>query len=136
PEAVVIASSPPASRGVGPAGGITFVPPEKAGGDVAFPAEQPNNFAPAVRQPPDFPSVFTPFIPATPQFFADVDRDKVLKQGVDLASVYRTLGAFMGGTFVNYFNRFGRTWQVYVQAEGDYRTRATDVGLFYVRNNT
>ena len=69
-----------------------------------------------------------------PQVFADVDRDKVLKQGVGLARVYQTLQAFMGGAFVNYFNRFGRSWQVYVQAEGEFRTRAENVGQFYVRN--
>ena len=54
--------------------------------------------------------------------FVNVDRDKVLKQGVDLSAVYQTLQTFMGGYFVNYFNRFGRQWQVFVQAEGDYRT--------------
>jgi HAE1 family hydrophobic/amphiphilic exporter-1 len=65
----------------------------------------------------------------------DVDRDKALKQGVDLSQVYKTLQAFMGGYFIDYFNRFGRQWQVYVQAEGDYRTRAENLGLFYVRNH-
>jgi hydrophobic/amphiphilic exporter-1 (mainly G- bacteria), HAE1 family len=70
-----------------------------------------------------------------PQVLADVDRDKVLKQGVDLGSVYQTLQAFMGGIFVNYFNRFGRVWQVYVQAEGDFRTEADNVGQFRVRNS-
>jgi hydrophobic/amphiphilic exporter-1 (mainly G- bacteria), HAE1 family len=69
-----------------------------------------------------------------PQVFVKVDRDKVLKQGVDLAQVYQTLPTFMGGFFVNYFNRFGRQWQVYVEAEGDYRTDAKNVGQFYVRN--
>jgi HAE1 family hydrophobic/amphiphilic exporter-1 len=64
-----------------------------------------------------------------------VDREKVLKQGVDLASVYKTLQAFMGGVFVNYFNRFGRVWQVYVQAEGDYRTDTRAMGQFYVMND-
>ena len=67
--------------------------------------------------------------------FVKVDRDKVLKQGVPLSDVYRTLQTFMGGNFVNYFNRFGRQWQVYIEAEDKYRTRAENVGLFYVRNN-
>ncbi len=71
-----------------------------------------------------------------PQQFIDVDRDKVLKQGVDIKDVYRTIQAFMGGSFINYFNRFGRQWQVYVEAEGDYRDRAENVGQFYVRNST
>jgi HAE1 family hydrophobic/amphiphilic exporter-1 len=70
-----------------------------------------------------------------PQQFIDVDRDKVIKQGVAINDVYKTIQAFMGGIFVNYFNRFGRQWQVYVEAEGDYRMRAENVGQFYVRNN-
>ena len=65
----------------------------------------------------------------------DVNRDKVLKQGVNLSDVYKTLQVFLGSGFVNYFNRFGRQWQVYVQAEGDFRTKAEAVGQFYVRNN-
>jgi HAE1 family hydrophobic/amphiphilic exporter-1 len=64
-----------------------------------------------------------------------VDRDKVLKQGVSLTDVYRTIQAFMGGYFINYFNRFGRQWQVYVEAESDDRASADNVGRFYVRNN-
>ena len=69
-----------------------------------------------------------------PQVFAQVDRDKVLKQGVNLSDVYQTLQTFMGGVMVNFFNRFGRVWQVYVQAEGEFRTQAENVGQFYVRN--
>src|SRR5207342_758748 len=67
--------------------------------------------------------------------FVDVDEDKVLKQGVPITDVYKTIQAFMGGLFVNYFNQFGRQWQVYVEAEGEYRTKAENVGQFYVRNN-
>ncbi len=63
-----------------------------------------------------------------------MDRDKVIKQGVAVKDVYQTLQAFMGGLFINYFNRFGRQWQVYIEAEGDYRTRAENVGQFYVNN--
>ena len=70
-----------------------------------------------------------------PQIFVKVNRDKVLKQGVPLNDVYRTLQTFMGGYFVNYFNRFGRQWQVYIEAEDQYRARAENIGLFYVRNN-
>ncbi|HMC27191.1 MAG TPA: efflux RND transporter permease subunit, partial [Verrucomicrobiae bacterium] len=76
----------------------------------------------------------TTFLPVVPQVFVNVDRDKALKQGVDLGEVYKTLQTFMGGSFINYFNRFGRQWQVYVQAEGEFRTKAENLGLFYVRN--
>ena len=60
---------------------------------------------------------------------------KVIKQGVPVSDVYKTIQAFMGGLFINYFNRFGRQWQVYIEAEGDYRTRAENVGQFFVRNS-
>ena len=70
-----------------------------------------------------------------PQKFVEVDRDKVLKQGVALNDVYRTIQAFMGGLFINYFNAFGRTWQVYVEAEAPYRSNLENVGQFYVRNS-
>ena len=76
----------------------------------------------------------TTFSPSVPQFFARVDRDKVLKQGINLADVYQTLQAFMGGIMVNYFNRFGRTWQVYIEAEGEFRTTPDTIGQFYIRN--
>jgi HAE1 family hydrophobic/amphiphilic exporter-1 len=74
-------------------------------------------------------------LPSVPQDYLDVDQDKVLKQGVSLSDVYQTTQAFLGGSFVNYFNRFGRTWQVYVQADGPYRRVPDDIGRFYVRNN-
>jgi len=77
----------------------------------------------------------TTFLPSVPQKFVDVDRDKVLKQGVNLNDVYRTVQAFMGGYFINYFNRFGRQWQVYIEAEGEDRAKAENVGQFYIRNN-
>jgi len=134
PEAQAVAFSPPAIPGVGTSGGATFMLEDRSGQTVDFLAKNTNIFIEALRKRPEIASVFTTFIPSVAQVFADVDRDKVLKQGVDLASVYKTLQAFMGGAFVNYFNRFGRTWQVYVQAEGSARTRAENVGQFYVRN--
>ena len=74
------------------------------------------------------------FLPSVPQQYLEVDREKALKQGVALTDVYRTIQAYMGGLFVNYFNRFGRQWQVYVEAEGEYRNNLDSVGQFYVRN--
>jgi HAE1 family hydrophobic/amphiphilic exporter-1 len=107
---------------------------DRSGQGVEFLAQNTIRFLQAARQRPEFALLTTTFIPVVPQVFADVDRDKVLKQGVDVNSVYQTLQAFMGGLFVNYFNRFGRVWQVYVQAEGEFRTEAENVGLFRVRN--
>jgi HAE1 family hydrophobic/amphiphilic exporter-1 len=135
PEGVAFGFSPPAIPGVGTSGGFTFILEDRAGNDVQFLSNSLNTFMAAARKRPEIGSLSTTFLPSVPQKFISVDRDKVLKQGVALNDVYRTIQAFMGGLFVNYFNRFGRQWQVYVEAEGDYRTRAENVGQFYVRNN-
>jgi len=134
-QGIAFSFSPPAIPGVGTSGGFTFVLEDRSGKDVAFLATNLNKFLAAARQRPELGSVNTTFIPNVPQRFIAVDRDKVLKQGVDIKDVYRTIQTFMGGSFINYFNRFGRQWQVYVEAEGAYRSRAENVGEFYVRNN-
>ena len=74
------------------------------------------------------------FLPSVPQIFLNVDREKVLKQNIESSEVYQTLQTFMGSYFVNYFNRFGRQWQVFIQAEGDYRKNIEQVGQFFVKN--
>ncbi len=135
PEGVAFDFSPPAIPGVGTAGGFTFVLEDRAGKDVPFLAANINAFIDAARKRPEIAGLSTTFLPSVPQQFVDVDEDKVLKQGVAIGDVYKTIQAFMGGLFVNYFNQFGRQWQVYVEAEGDYRNKAENVGLFYVRNN-
>lgn len=133
--AIGFAFSPPAIPGIGAAGGVTFILEDRSGKDISFLAENAQKFVAAARERPELANVSTTFRPLVPQVSVDVDRDKVLKQGVPLKDVYQTLQCFMGGIFVNYFNRFGRQWQIYVQAEGDYRTRADDVGQFFVRNS-
>jgi HAE1 family hydrophobic/amphiphilic exporter-1 len=135
PQAVAFAFPPPAIQGIGLAGGATLVLEDRAGKNISFLAENVNKFLDTARKRPELARVTTTFLPSVPQLFVKVDRDKVLKQGVDLAQVYQTLQTFMGGYFINYFNRFGRQWQVYVQAEGEYRTRAENVGQFYVLND-
>jgi len=135
PAAVVFGFSPPAIPGVGTSGGFTFMLEDRSGGDVQFLAKNLSTFLEAARKRPEIGSVSTTFLPTVPQDFVEVDRDKVLKQGVALSDVYRTIQTFMGGYFVNYFNRFGRQWQVYIEADGQDRARAENVGQFYVRNN-
>jgi hydrophobic/amphiphilic exporter-1 (mainly G- bacteria), HAE1 family len=134
PEGVTVAFPPPAIPGVGASGGVTFILEDRGGRDVEFLAAQTKKFLEAASKRPEIARVFTTSLPSVPQVFAKVDRDKVLTQGVQLKDVYGTLQTFMGGAFINYFNRFGRQWQVYTQAEGVYRTRAENLGQFYVRN--
>jgi HAE1 family hydrophobic/amphiphilic exporter-1 len=135
PEAQAFAFPPPAIPGVGTSGGVTFMLEDRSGQGVGFLAKNTEEFLAAARKRPEFASVMTTLIPSVPQVYAKVDRDKVLKQGVELSTVYKTLQTFMGGAFVNYFNLFGFVWQVYVQAEGEARTSADDVGRFYVLND-
>jgi HAE1 family hydrophobic/amphiphilic exporter-1 len=135
PQGVAFAFSPPAIPGIGTSGGVTMALEDRAGKDIAFLWENTQKFLAEARKRPEFSRVTTTFIPTVPQVFVGVDRDKVLKQGVDVSGVYQTLQTFMGAYFVNYFNRFGRQWQVYVQAEGEYRTQAEQLGQFYVRNS-
>src|SRR3989442_868388 len=135
PGAVAFAFSPPAIQGVGTAGGFTFILEDRAGKDIPFLAANVTKFMEAARKRPEIANVTTTFLPSVPQLYVNVDRDRALKEGVELSEVYKTLQAFMGGYFIDYFNRFGRQWQVYVQAEGEYRTRAENLGLFYVRNH-
>ncbi len=133
--AIGFAFPPPAIQGVGTSGGATFILEDRAGKDIAFLAENTTKFLEAAKKRPELASVSTTFRPTVPQLFLEVDQDKVLKQGVNLSDVYKTLQSFLGSGFINYFNRFGRQWQVYVQAEGDFRTNIDNVGQFYVRNN-
>ena len=135
PEGIVFSFSPPAIPGVGTSGGFTFVLEDRAGKDVQFLATNLNTFLAAVRKRPEIASASTTFLAGVPQQYIDVDRDKVLKLGVPLTDVYSTIQTFMGGAFINYFNRFGRQWQVYIEAESEYRARMENVGQFYVRNN-
>jgi hydrophobic/amphiphilic exporter-1 (mainly G- bacteria), HAE1 family len=135
PAGIAFSFSPPAIPGVGTAGGFTFILEDRSGSNIQFLTKNVSTFLEAARKRPEIASLSTTFLPSVPQKFVNVDRDKVLKQSVNLSDVYRTIQAFMGGYFINYFNRFGRQWQVYIEAESEDRASADNVGRFYVRNS-
>jgi HAE1 family hydrophobic/amphiphilic exporter-1 len=135
PQGTVFSFSPPAIPGVGTSGGFQFVLEDRAGRDVEFLATNLTKFLAGARKRPEIGTISTTFLPSVPQQFVQVDQEKVLKQGVAINDVYQTIQAFMGGLFINYFNDFGRTWQVYVEAEAPYRSDLAKLGQFYVRNN-
>jgi len=135
PQGTAFSFSPPAIPGVGTSGGFTFVLEDRGGNDISYLAANVDKFLAAAGKRPEIAGINSSLLPSVPQEFADVDREKVLKQGVPISDVYTTLQTYMGGLFVNYFNSFGRQWQVYVEAEGDYRTKVQDAGQFYVRNS-
>jgi HAE1 family hydrophobic/amphiphilic exporter-1 len=135
PQGTVFSFSPPAIPGVGTSGGFQFVLEDRAGRDVQFLATNLTKFLAAARKRPEIGTISTTFLPSVPQQFVQVDQEKVLKQGVSIDDVYQTIQTFMGGLFINYFNDFGRTWQVYVEAEAPYRSDLANLGQFYVRNS-
>ncbi len=135
PGGMGFAFPPPAIMGVGTSGGVTFILEDRAGKDIAFLWANTQKFIGEARKRPELARVTTTFLPNVPQLFVDVERDKVLKQGVNISDVYKVLQSFMGSGFINYFNKFGRQWQVFLSAEGDYRTNINNIGQFYVRNS-
>jgi len=125
---------PPAIPGIGTSGGVTFILEDRTGGPVKKIAENTQIFMKAAEKRPELSSMFTTALWDVPQINLKVDQAQAMIQGVDLSEAYQALQTFLGGYFVNYFNRFGMQWQVYVQAEGKYRTDIGNLGLFYVTN--
>jgi len=107
---------------------------DRSGGTVTQLADTFDKLAAAARKRPEIASIVSTFRPSVPQLYVEVDQDRVLKQGLQFGEVYQTLQAFLGGAYVNQFNRFGRQWKVYLQAEPEYRTSADKISNFFVRN--
>src|SRR3954451_19926072 len=135
PDGIAFAFPPPSIPGLGTSGGVTMVLEDRSGSDD--PATLTKNvfaFLGAISKRPEIAAAIPSYQPAVPQLYADVDREKALQQQVDLTSIYTTMQTFMGGYLVNYFNRFGRQWQTYVEAEGTYPKNINNIGQFSVRS--
>jgi HAE1 family hydrophobic/amphiphilic exporter-1 len=132
---VAFAFGPPAIPGLGTGSGFSMMLQDRGGNTPDYLFEQAQILIAAAKERPEIENVFTMFRPNSPQIFLDVDDAKVLKLGASLADVNTSIGAFLGGAYVNDFNRFGRLYKVYVQAEPEYRQQAEDISLFYVRND-
>jgi hydrophobic/amphiphilic exporter-1 (mainly G- bacteria), HAE1 family len=135
PEAIAFAFGPPAIPGLGTAGGFTFMLQDRRSGTVQQLWDAVQSLTQAARKRPEIASVVTTFRPSVPQLYVDIDQNRVLKQGLQFGEVFQTLQAFLGGAYVNQFNRFGRQWKVYLQAEPEYRVSADKINSFYVRNS-
>ncbi len=133
-DARVIAVAPPAIPGISAAGGFSLMLQDRTGQTYDYLAANVMKFVAEARKRPELDAVRPNFSPSVPQLFADVDKDKALKEGVSIAEIYNTLQSFLGGSYVNDFSRFGRQWRVFLQAEAANRMLPEDVGRFYVRN--
>ena len=135
PDAQAFAFLPPAIPGIGQASGVDFFVQDRAGKDVGYLWQNTQKFLAAAKQRKEIGRLALLFNPSNPQIYAGVDQDKVFKLGVSIRDVYSALQTLLGGYYVNQFNRFGRVWKVFVEAEPQYRADTSQVGQFYVRNN-
>ena len=134
-EGIGFAFPPPSIPGVGTSGGVTMILEDRSGSsDLSLLTQNLNKYLAACKKRPEIAAAVPTYLPDVPQLYVDVDKAKVRQQQVSLSDVYVTMQTFMGGFLVNYFNRFGRQWQTYVEAEGDYRTNIDNIGQFYVRS--
>jgi len=137
PGAVAFPFVPPSIPGFGAAGGFNFILQDRSGTLTTTQlGEYSRQFIAAANERPELASVFTAFDPTSPQFNVELDREKARKLGVPITDVFATLNAALGGAFVNDFNRFGRLYRVFVQADAQYRQRPEDIGELYVRSQT
>ena len=134
PGCIGAAFPPPAIPGIGTSGGVSMMLEDRGGNTFDYLAENTQKFIATAKKRPEIGMITTTMLAGIPQVYVDVMREKAEMQGVDLGQLYQTLQIFLGGYFVNYFNKFGRQWQVYVQSEGAFRTDASKIGNFYVRN--
>jgi HAE1 family hydrophobic/amphiphilic exporter-1 len=134
PEGFAFAFPPPSIPGLGQSGGFSFWLQDKSGGSVEFLAQNVQKFLAACEKEPALSRPVPLFSAGVPQIYANVNRDKVLKQGVPLGDVFQTLQAYLGGLYLNQFNRFGYQWMVFLQAEGSDRNKVGDISNYFVRN--
>lgn len=134
-EAQVFAFGPPAIPGLGSGSGFTMMLQDRSGNTPEYLAEQSGRFIQSAMQRPEIGSVFTTFRANVPQRFMDINTDKVLKAGIPLENIYSTVGAFLGGTYVNDFTRFGRLYKAYIQAEPEYRQSQNQINFYYIKNS-
>jgi HAE1 family hydrophobic/amphiphilic exporter-1 len=134
-EAQTFAFGPPAIPGLGNGSGFSIMIQDKVGNSPEYLDQQTKRFIQAARKRPEIGNAFTTYQAITPQRYLDVDREKALKMGLNLQDVYNTISAFLGGTYVNDFNRFGRVYKSYLQAEPEYRLSEEDMDMFFIKSS-
>jgi len=132
--AQAFAFGPPAIPGLGNGSGYSIMVQDKGGNNPEYLAENTMKFIAAANQREEIGSAFTTFQSTVPQRYMDIDKEKALKLGVSLNDLYTTIGAFMGGSYVNDFTRFGRLYKTYIQAENEYRVNESQIENFFVKN--
>jgi HAE1 family hydrophobic/amphiphilic exporter-1 len=133
--AQAFAFGPPAIPGLGNGSGFSIMLQDRSGNTPEYLSQNTFKFVQAANARPEIGRAFTTFQAAVPQRYMNVDKEKALKLGVNLNDLYSTIGAFMGGSYVNDFTRFGRLYKTYIQAEPEYRVDESQIGNFFIKNN-
>ncbi len=132
--AQAFAFGPPAIPGLGNGSGFSIMIQDRSGNSPEYLARNTYKFIQAANARPEIARAFTTFQANVPQRFMDIDKEKALKHGVSLGDLYTTVGAFMGGAYVNDFTRFGRLYKTYIQAEPEYRVDEKQINNFFIKN--
>ncbi len=132
---MAFAFGPPAIPGLGTGSGFSMMLQDRSGKPPEYLDAQSQQFIQKALERPEISGMFTLYRASVPQIFLEIDNAKALKLGTQLSDVHTTIGAFLGGAYVNDFNRFGRLFKVYVQAEPEYRNSVDGINMFYVRNS-
>jgi HAE1 family hydrophobic/amphiphilic exporter-1 len=133
-DGIAMAFGPPAIPGLGNGSGFSMMLQDRGGNPPEYLEQQAQLFVQAAAKRPELSRTVTLFRASVPQVFAEVDQEKILASGVSLSEVNSSLGTYLGGSYVNDFNRFGRLYKVYLQAEPEFRDEADDIRSYYVRN--
>jgi hydrophobic/amphiphilic exporter-1 (mainly G- bacteria), HAE1 family len=137
PEATIFPFNIPTLSGFGASSGFNFLIQDRSGSmSIQELGQLTQKFLAAGRQRPELGNLFTSFDPRYPQVKVDLDREKARTLGVPVNEVFQAMATVMGGTYVNDFNRFGRLYRVYVQADAVARLKTEDIGKVYVRSKS
>jgi HAE1 family hydrophobic/amphiphilic exporter-1 len=132
--ASVMAFGPPAIQGLGASAGFSMMLQDRSGNTPQYLADQTRAFIAVAQKRPEIKRIYTTFNAGSPQIKLEIDNEKAMKLGVSVSTVTEALGAFLGANYVNDFNRFGRQYKVFLQAEGKDRQNPEALQQIYVKN--
>lgn len=133
--ATVMAFGPPAIQGLGASAGFSMMLQDRAGNSPKYLEQQTRAFIAAAQKRPEIKRIYSTYNAGSPQFKLEIDNEKAMKLGVSVSSVTEALGAFLGASYVNDFNRFGRQYKVFLQAEGEDRLNPDALQRMSVKNS-
>ena len=132
--ATAFAFGPPAIQGLGASAGFSLILQDRGGNPPQYLYEQTQAFIAAAKKRPEIGRIYTTYNAGTPQIKLEIDNNKAMKLGVPVSKITEALGAILGGTYINDFNRFGRQYKVFLQGEAVDRVKPENLNLIYVKN--